>query len=340
MLKLLKTKLVTILLTTSISATAVAGGVIIYRNYVAKDKEVQEDEEIREVIHEDLETPEEVVEIGEHVHEIVLVSGKAATCLENGLTDGQKCSVCNKMIVEQAVIPSLGHLYVDGVCVRCGAKENVACTHEHTQILEAVEPTCTKTGLTEGKRCSDCGALIVPQQVVETIEHEYVKGVCQKCGDIIDDWCNHSQTSEVAGYDATCLQDGLTSAIVCDECLKVIQDHTIIPALGHKYFDGICIRCGAKEIKNCAHAHTYNINEVLPTCTSKGKTSGVRCLDCGALITVPQEVDALGHTYVDHICTRCGDKEEVQEESGNNNPGTTVVTTTTDDLETKAIDLK
>ena len=43
--------------------------------------------------------------------------------------------------------------------------------HVHTeQILYEVEPTSTSTGLTEGKICSECGTIIVPQEVIPKIE--------------------------------------------------------------------------------------------------------------------------------------------------------------------------
>ena len=51
------------------------------------------------------------------------IPGKAATCTQDGLTDGVKCSVCGEILVEQEVIKATGHHYVDGVCTNCGAKD-------------------------------------------------------------------------------------------------------------------------------------------------------------------------------------------------------------------------
>ena len=44
-----------------------------------------------------------------HTPEVVV--GKAATCTEDGLTDGEKCSVCNEILTEQQVAPATGHQY-------------------------------------------------------------------------------------------------------------------------------------------------------------------------------------------------------------------------------------
>ena len=55
--------------------------------------------------------------------------------------------------------------------------------HVHTEeIIPAVAPTCTSTGLTEGKKCSECGEVLVAQEVVPVVSHNYVDGKCVLCG--------------------------------------------------------------------------------------------------------------------------------------------------------------
>ena len=53
-------------------------------------------------------------------HEAVLDPAVPFTCTEPGLTEGRHCSRCGEVIHAQTVIESTGHIYLDGVCIRCG----------------------------------------------------------------------------------------------------------------------------------------------------------------------------------------------------------------------------
>lgn len=82
----------------------------------------------------------------------------------------------------------------------------------HTEVVDkAVEPTCTETGLTEGKHCSVCSAVLVEQKVVP------VKG--------------HTEVIDKA-VEPTCTKTGLTEGKHCSVCSAVLVKQEIVPALG------------------------------------------------------------------------------------------------------------
>ena len=131
----------------------------------------------------------------------VVDAAVAPSCTETGLTEGSHCSVCNEVLVAQEVVDALGHSYNDGVvtseptCTEAGVKTYTcaACgetyTEEiaakgHTEVVDAaVAPTCTETGLTEGKHCSVCGEVLVAQEEVAASGHVYGNdGKCTICG--------------------------------------------------------------------------------------------------------------------------------------------------------------
>ena len=60
----------------------------------------------------------------------------------------------------------------------------VKCEDHKEVIDEAVAATCTETGLTEGKHCSRCDAVLVEQKVVPAIPHKFENHVCSVCGEI------------------------------------------------------------------------------------------------------------------------------------------------------------
>ncbi len=63
-------------------------------------------------------------DINRKEHTPAVVSGKAATCEEAGLTDGSTCSVCGETLTAQETIPATGHTDSDndGKCNNCGKK--------------------------------------------------------------------------------------------------------------------------------------------------------------------------------------------------------------------------
>ncbi len=67
----------------------------------------------------------------------------------------------------------------------CGERQTETIVAKgHTEVIDAaVEATCKKTGLTEGKHCSVCGEVLVEQTIVDALGHDYDgNGTCTRCG--------------------------------------------------------------------------------------------------------------------------------------------------------------
>ena len=133
-------------------------------------------------------------------HTIVIDKAVEATCKNTGLTEGSHCSECGEVFKKQETIKKLDHtesnwkIVSKPTCAKEG-KQQKKCTSckeilseeiikklEHTIVIdEAVEPSCTQTGLTEGSHCSECGEVIEKQETIEKLEHNYVNGKCNDC---------------------------------------------------------------------------------------------------------------------------------------------------------------
>ena len=258
-------------------------------------------------------TPE--IPTAEHTHTLGdWVTDKAATCTEDGQRH-QICSTCGETIKTEK-IPATGH----------------------TEVIDAaVAPTCTQTGLTEGKHCSVCNKVLVAPQIVAVTGH--VEGewridqpstcteaglkyqVCSVCGEIVKIGMIPASGHTPVVYPAilpTCTEAGLTEGKHCSVCGEVLVAQQSVPATGHteavvpavaptctiagftigKY----CTDCGKillAQQGGPAVGHTEVVDPaVAPTCTETGLTEGKHCSVCGEDLVVQQSVPATGHTKV------------------------------------------
>lgn len=274
------------------------------------------------------EQSEKTFEYGDYApHTIVVDEAVEPTCTKSGLTEGEHCEECNEIFIKQEEIPALGHdiINYEGKPATCtetgltGLTEGQECSVcgeilieqkeidklPHTEeILPAVTATCLDTGLTEGKKCSVCGEILIEQDVIKALGHNY------------GDW--------IIDKSATCTTSG-SKHKVCSRCDDK-QTQTLY-AFGHNYGSWvtesqatcttsgnkyrICSRCGFRSNQTIEKlGHNYGEWRVRKsaTCTTTGINYRV-CTRSGCYDEVTTETPALGHNYVDGICSRCGEAD-------------------------------
>ena len=292
------------------------------------------------------------------------VQTKAPTCTEEGVQTST-CSRCDEertqSISANGHSPGPAATCVTPqTCTVCGAVLNEV--GGHTVITDAAVPaTCTEDGKTEGSHCSVCGEVFEAQEIVPKLGHDYgaysqtkdptcttlgeEKATCSRCG------AETTRTVPALGHDsvtdpavpAACTETGLTDGAHCSRCDTVIKAQQEVPALGHDWGaysqtkaptcteKGVetseCSRCGEMQTRDIEALGHIEVKDaaVAATCTASGKTEGIHCSRCNAVIESQEEIPALGHDWGAYAqttaptctekgvetseCSRCGETQ-------------------------------
>ncbi len=242
--------------------------------------------------------------------EEVIDDAVAPDCENTGLTEGSHCGTCGAVIVAQKVVPALGHNYLldesaskpsnctaGGTnaykCENCGDyKYERLQPLGHTEVTDAaVAPDCENTGLAEGSHCSVCGEVIIAQEAVPALGHNYqldesaskpsnctAGGTnaykCENCGDY--KYERLAPLGHTPGAAANCTDDQVCT--VCGEVLEEALGHTPNIPEATCTQDKVCTVCGelleaASEDKH-PKDHSYWVITKEPTCTESGVATG------------------------------------------------------------------
>ena len=284
----------------------------------------------------------------EHSYELTVMTPN--TCTTNG-TGEEICTLCGEYYEE--IIPA-SHTWDEGkvtttaTCTEAGVKtytctvcnetktEEISATgHQHTEIENKKDATCSEAGYTGDQVCKDCGTVIEKGTAIAKKNHTWDDGevttpaTCEEKGEkiYICTVCNETKTEEISATghqhteienkkDSTCSEAGYTGDKVCKDCNTVIETGTVIAKKGHTWNNGevtekptceetgektyICANCGNTKTEEIpATGHTEVKDEaVAETCEKDGLTEGSHCSVCKKVLKAQERVSATGHIEV------------------------------------------
>ena len=216
----------------------------------------------------------------------------------------------------------------DDMVTPSGSASEKPCTHQHTEIRDAQEPTCLGYGYSGDTYCVDCGQLLKKgQHGTQLGDHlygqwqdsgSYFYRYCSLCGnaDVMPYNCVHEKEELRNEKPATCTEDGYSGDRYCAVCGMQIATGEVISATGHRQTtvtdkkaasctqdgytgDSYCADCDAllaegNAIAATGHQNTYLDAGKAPTCGEDGYSGDIRCADCGAVIETGTAISATG----------------------------------------------
>ena len=111
--------------------------------------------------------------------------------------------------------------------------------HIHTEeIIPAVNASCTQTGLTEGKKCSECGEILVEQTLIEALSHNYGDGyACVVCNHILQ--ASEGLVFVLDKKTDTYYVAGIGTCTDSDIIIPYTYEGKAVTGIGHSAFSGL-----------------------------------------------------------------------------------------------------
>ncbi len=254
-------------------------------------------------------------------HELFVVGGLEATCGTDGMMQHYQCYGCgalflnenatNEVILTELTIPALGHDLVETpatpascaqegniayyTCELCNAVFSDESCQTQIHLIDTVLPalnhtlsftpvvaaTCTTSGMNAYYYCSVCDIYYSDNDYTETISREelYIPTLGHDV----------QYTNRI---EPACTENGVMAHYYCNRCHSLFSDAQGKNALTQQ------------QILIQPTGHNYSKVVTAATCTNSG-SEDYTCTACGDFYSV--SIEATGHSYVNGVCTVCGD---------------------------------
>ena len=263
------------------------------------------------------------LEPGEHT--VKVVDARETNCYIEGKTGEEKCSVCDKVLKENKVIPKLEHKYENDICKNCGRIENAKKGTEYSSHI------------TKG----------IPIQVIEYTAQETEK-ILFECNNT-KYWYNIGYLFDETNYSDEMLEEELEKYYSGDTDRIILKNYLTknesgggkgAPAVKYKvqkdkkyylvivpYDDNY----GEFTVKiDCPHDRTHVENKTIKTCSEGGYTGDVICDLCGKVVKHGENIEPDSeHNYINYKsieptcneygkrylkCVNCGNEKVLEDE--------------------------
>ena len=249
-----------------------------------------------------------------HKHNYRSVIRKNPTCVETGIMF-YECKDGDDSYEEE--IPAIGH--------------------QHTELRNAREVTCTEEGYTGDTYCTDCGTKLSSGKTVAKKDHTWDSGKITKAATCIESGtktytctnCNTIKTEEIPATgnhqntelrnvsEATCAQEGYTGDTYCKDCGTKLSSGKTIAKTDHIWDSGkitktatckesgtktyTCTSCNTTKTEEIPatgnHQNTELRNVKEATCAQEGYTGDTYCKDCGEKLSSGETIAKTDHIW-------------------------------------------
>ena len=233
-------------------------------------------------------------------HNLEHHDAKNATCTADGNIEYYTCTRCEELFKDAEGKEAIS------------SEDTVTKANGHTEVIDAAKPaTCTETGLTEGKHCSVCNEVLVKQETVSALTHDWGEWIvttaptCTTLGvetRVCKNDASHTETQSIE-----------KAAHVYSVFVETVTKATCKATGTDKYKCATCDETITKEtpVDETNHVETQLINVKEATCTEEGYTGDKQCTACGVTVETGAATEKKDHVLTHHdakaaTCTAVG----------------------------------